>query len=145
MLLGHGLSPHVAVVLLSHHRAWRALTQRQRRVMSSCRTQVQSGTQPGLNGYLTSAVDLQLGLPPDHTVATHLELPGGSLLQAGGRDAYATALREVLALAADLAPEQVSVVLVTRGVLQVGAPPHPHLPQRLAVLCGCRSMLEGLL
>ena len=89
---------------------------------------MQSGTQPGLNGYLTTAVDLQLGLPPDHTVATHLELPGGSLLQAGGRAAYATALREVLALAADLAPEHVSVVLVTRGVLQVGAPPDPSPP-----------------
>lgn len=134
------LTLHAPVVLPSHHRAWRALTQREPRVMPFPVFQVQSSTQPGLNGYLTSAVDLQLGLPPDHTVATHLELPGGSLVQAGGRDAYATALREVLALAADLSPEHISVVLVTRGVLQVGAPPFPHPPQPLGVLCGFRSV-----
>jgi hypothetical protein len=40
--------------------------------------QVQSVTQPGLNGFLTAAVDLQLGRAPEHTAASHLELPGGA-------------------------------------------------------------------
>jgi hypothetical protein len=55
----------------------------------------------------------------------------GSLVQAGGRAAYVAALTEVLALAAGVPTSAVSVVLLTRGVLQGLAAQVSALPLKI--------------